>query len=196
MVVGSSQEQRTNGPGESKIRLDCSKNFGTYSIGNSTDYSEISSSKQKRKSCEELVSQRRATKGSKSVDSQTDVAQVKLKDGSIENGLIQSIGEARGNSQRGKDSETYGNRIQYCLVISPAGRPLRAYKVVKELLEPLGDAIFGHKSLVEDGKILHGDVSENNIIITESATDGDPKGRLTDLEVVKELDSVRSGADY
>ncbi len=57
-----------------------------------------------------------------------------------------------------------------CLVVSPAGRPLHAYESVRELLEALRDAIAGHKWLLEDGKILHRDVSENNIIITESAT--------------------------
>lgn len=78
-------------------------------------------------------------------------------------------------------------------MVSPAGRPLRAYKSVKKLLEPLRDAIFGHKSLVEDGKMLHRDVFKNNII-TKSATD--PKENLISLGLEKELDSVRSGGDY
>jgi serine/threonine-protein kinase RIO1 len=45
-----------------------------------------------------------------------------------------------------------------------------------ELLEALRDAIRGYKSLLEDGRIRHGDISENNIIITEAATEGDSKG--------------------
>jgi serine/threonine protein kinase len=67
---------------------------------------------------------------------------------------------------------------------------------VRELLEALRDAIAGHKSLLEDGKILHRDVSENNIVITESTTCGAPKGRLIDLDLAKELDSAPSGASH
>jgi hypothetical protein len=90
-----------------------------------------------------------------------------------------SIQEAEPDNLAGCESETYGNRIHCCLVVSPAGRPLHAYRSVGELLEVLRDAIQGHKSLLEDGKILHRDISENNIIITEAATKGDPKGMLT-----------------
>ncbi|KAH8744641.1 hypothetical protein F5882DRAFT_313084, partial [Hyaloscypha sp. PMI_1271] len=46
------------------------------------------------------------------------------------------------------------------------------------------------------GKILHRGVSKNNAIITESATNGAPKGRLIDLDLAKELDSVPSGASH
>jgi hypothetical protein len=46
--------------------------------------------------------------------------------------------------------------------------------------------------LLEDGQIRHRDVP-NNIIITDSATDGGPRGRLIDLDLAKELDSVPSG---
>ncbi|KFY02428.1 hypothetical protein V490_00513 [Pseudogymnoascus sp. VKM F-3557] len=66
----------------------------------------------------------------------------------------------------------------------------------KELLEALRDAVRGHKSLLEDGKILHRDISENNIIITEAASKGEPTGRLIDLDLAKELDSVPSGASH
>merc|ERR1711964_476396 len=46
------------------------------------------------------------------------------------------------------------------------------------------------------GKILHRDVSENNIIITELPAEGAPKGRLIDLDLAKELDSMPSGARH
>ncbi|TVY14769.1 hypothetical protein LARI1_G008252 [Lachnellula arida] len=49
---------------------------------------------------------------------------------------------------------------------------------------------------VDDGKILHRDISENNIIITEAATKGDPKGMLIDLDLAKEVDSLPSGASH
>jgi len=60
-------------------------------------------------------------------------------------------------------------------------------------LEAPRDAIVGHRSLLEDGKILHRDASENNIIIAASATEGSPKGRLIDLDLAKELDSIELG---
>jgi serine/threonine protein kinase len=66
----------------------------------------------------------------------------------------------------------------------------------RELLEALRDAIRGHKLLLEDGKILHLDISENNIIITEAATQRDPKGMLIDLDLGEELDSRPSGASH
>ncbi|KAH8799091.1 hypothetical protein F5884DRAFT_869681 [Xylogone sp. PMI_703] len=96
----------------------------------------------------------------------------------------------------GEDSETYGNRVHCCLVVSPTGRPLHTYRSVKELLEVFRNAIAGHRSLLEDGKILHRDVSENNIIITEPAAEGDLRGRLIDLDLGKELDSAPSGASH
>jgi hypothetical protein len=104
--------------------------------------------------------------------------------------------QAGTDSLTGCESETYGNRVNYCLVTSPAGRPLHEYQSVKELLEALRDAIRGHKSLLEDGKILHLDISENNIIITKAAAEGDPKGMLIDLDLAKELDSMPSGARH
>ncbi|KAH6675111.1 hypothetical protein B0J14DRAFT_562124 [Halenospora varia] len=67
---------------------------------------------------------------------------------------------------------------------------------VRELLEALRDAVTGHRSLLEDRKILYWDVSKNNIIITKSATKGAPKGNLIDLDLAKELDSIPSGASH
>jgi hypothetical protein len=45
----------------------------------------------------------------------------------------------------------------------------------------LRDAIKGHRSLYQDGGILHQDISPINIIITSATKDGDPKGMLIDL---------------
>jgi serine/threonine protein kinase len=109
---------------------------------------------------------------------------------------VDSIQEAGADSLTDCESETYGNRVHYCLVTSPAGRPLHEYQSVRELLEALRDAIRGHRSLLEDGKILHRDISENNIIITELPAEEAPKGRLIDLDLAKELDSMPSGARH
>ncbi|RFU31615.1 hypothetical protein B7463_g4741, partial [Scytalidium lignicola] len=75
-------------------------------------------------------------------------------------------------------------------------QPLHAYKSVIELLEVFRDVIAGHRSLLEDGKILHREISENNIIITKPAAEGGPKRRLIDLDLTKELDSTPSGASH
>lgn len=50
--------------------------------------------------------------------------------------------------------------------------------------------------MLEKGKILHRDSSENNIIIRDSATEGSPKGLLIDLDLAKELNSMPSGATH
>lgn len=111
-------------------------------------------------------------------------------------GDVYSIKEAKADSLAGRESKEYGNQIHCCLVVSPARRPLHAYTSVRELLEALRDAVAGHKSLLKDGKILYRDVSKNNIIITDAAKEQDPKGRLIDLDLAKELDSVPSGASH
>ncbi|KAG9242164.1 hypothetical protein BJ878DRAFT_536067 [Calycina marina] len=109
---------------------------------------------------------------------------------------VNSIQEAGADSLTDCESEAYGNRVNHCLVTSPAGRHLHEYQSVRELLEALRDAIRGHRSLLEDGKILHRDVSENNIIITELLAEDAPKGRLIDLDLAKELDGMPSGARH
>jgi hypothetical protein len=87
----------------------------------------------------------------------------------------------------------YDDRILRCLVFSPAGRPIYKYQSPLELLEALRDAIKAHESLYSKGNILHRDISENNIIITDPKKDGF-SGMLIDLDLAKELDSGRSGA--
>jgi hypothetical protein len=167
-------------------------------LGISTSSTTISSSRQKRKRDDSFVKGNGAMKRAKSDDSQTDVADVDadVKGYEPDTGDIHSIEEAEVDSLSGRESDAYSNRIHRRLVVSPAGRPLHAYTSDRELLEALRDAIAGHESLLEDGKILHRDVSENNIIITDAATGQDPKGRLIDLDLAKELDSVPSGASH
>jgi hypothetical protein len=53
-----------------------------------------------------------------------------------------------------------------------------------------------HGSLLEDGKILHCDNSKNNIIITEAALKGEPRGTLIKLDLTEELGSMLSGASH
>ncbi|KAI9888781.1 MAG: hypothetical protein M1814_006286 [Vezdaea aestivalis] len=103
-----------------------------------------------------------------------------------------AVSHNRRNILYESSSSPYENRIFRVLVISPPGRPIHSFKTIKELLEAFRDAIKAHKSLYTKGKILHRDISENNIIIT----DDESKGMLMDLDLAKELGSERSGARH
>ncbi|KJZ68312.1 hypothetical protein HIM_12297 [Hirsutella minnesotensis 3608] len=110
-----------------------------------------------------------------------------------QNEVTYDVEEAQGTSLLAPHKEPYDNRVFRCLVISPAGRAIHKYKKLSELLGALRDAIKAHRSLYLKGNILHRDISENNIIITDRKTTGHV-GMLIDLDLAKELGSGRSGA--
>ncbi|CEJ89388.1 hypothetical protein VHEMI05232 [[Torrubiella] hemipterigena] len=70
-----------------------------------------------------------------------------------------------------------------CLVYSPLGCPLEKFKSPLELVTVLSDAITAHRALLQDGQILHRDISDGNIIISEK----DRRGILIDLDVAIDL---------
>jgi Fungal protein kinase len=76
------------------------------------------------------------------------------------------------------------------------GRPINEFKFVRELLEACRDFIKAHRSFYYDGKILHWDISENNITVTSAEGEENPRGMPIDLDLVKELDSGLSGARH
>ena len=94
------------------------------------------------------------------------------------------------------DESSFDNRIFRCLVISPAGRAIRDFQSIPELLEALRDAIKAHRSLYTAGKILHRDISENNIIITDPKEADGFTGMLIDEDLAKEIGSKPSGARH
>jgi hypothetical protein len=94
-------------------------------------------------------------KRSKLADSHSDVVHTDVEERKSDIGDEHSIKVAKTNSLVGCDSETYSNRVHCCLVSSLAGRPLREYRSIRELLKVFRDAIKGDKSLLEDGEILH-----------------------------------------
>jgi hypothetical protein len=96
----------------------------------------------------------------------------------------------------GEDDGSFDNRIFSCLVISPAGRSIKEFKSVREFLEGCRDSIKAHRSLYIEGKILHRDISVNNLIITDAEGEGDPRGMLTDLDLTTELDSGSGGGHH
>ena len=93
------------------------------------------------------------------------------------------------NSQLESSQDAFRNRILSCLTISPAGRPLDRFRSMPELLLAFRDAIKAHRDLLMKGKILHRDVSQNNIIVTDPNQNDGSTGMLIDLDlatVVKE----------
>ncbi|SLM34979.1 serine threonine-protein kinase sgk2, partial [Lasallia pustulata] len=113
-----------------------------------------------------------------------------------ENGVSYPVQEPQGTSLVQQDQAPYDNRIFRVLAISPAGRSISQFKSVVELLEGLRDALKVHRSLYMDGKILHRDISENNIIITDPGMADGFKGMLIDLDLAKEEGKGPSGARH
>ncbi|GAB0135297.1 hypothetical protein EsDP_00003640 [Epichloe bromicola] len=106
-----------------------------------------------------------------------------------------SIGKTK-PSLYAPSEDLWENRVFTCLVISPAGRVISQFITVKELLESERDAIKVHQSLYLEGKILHRDISSNNIIITKPEKADGFKGMLIDLDLAKEVDGGPSGARH
>lgn len=74
-------------------------------------------------------------------------------------------------------------------VLSPLGRPLSTFQTREELLQALRDAIKGHRSLLQNARILHRDVSEDNIVIVDNTSETSPKGILIDLDSALDLEA-------
>lgn len=82
------------------------------------------------------------------------------------------------------------SKIFACTVVTPAGRSLHRYESIPEVLYALRDAVKAHRSLYQDGRILHRDINPSNIIIpsyssTSDATDA-ARGVLIDFDMAKE----------
>ncbi|OJD19014.1 hypothetical protein ACJ73_08673 [Blastomyces percursus] len=95
-----------------------------------------------------------------------------------------------------REKSQFENRVLRCLEIYPAGRAIKEFHSPKELLLALRDAIRAHCSLYTKGKILHRDISENNIIITDPKLADGYSGMLIDLDLAKELGSGGTGARH
>ncbi|KAL1978298.1 hypothetical protein VTN31DRAFT_1157 [Thermomyces dupontii] len=140
-------------------------------------------------SSERLRKRKSGGVGSKSKRSRSN----RQRSGQWHSEVTYDVESERGTSLYETNDGSYDNRIFRCLVIFPAGRPIHQYQSLLELLEALRDAIKAHQSLYSKGKILHRDISENNIIITDRHKTGH-SGMLIDLDLAKELGSAPSGA--
>ncbi|KAM3548089.1 hypothetical protein ARSEF4850_009621 [Beauveria asiatica] len=163
--------------------------------GSSTNLKGLDSSgsSRKRKSSEEDLTRptRRRSNSRKSTLRRTHDGS---DDGSDDGPADGSDARSRPSLYTPNREALYENRILSCLVISPAGRVVSDFESVQELLEVLRDAIRAHQSLLIKGRILHRDISSNNIIITDTNKLGAFKGILIDLDLAKDQDRERSGA--
>ncbi|EAS34035.2 uncharacterized protein CIMG_05059 [Coccidioides immitis RS] len=168
----------------------------TFQSRNTSAASSLAQSQSRCKLSRSLTRKRRSpdTRPHAAKRSRSSSQQPKAKQ--FENELTFTVESVHTPSLFDKDDEVYDNRILRCLVVSPAGRPIYEYKSPLELLMALQDAIKAHRSLYLDGKILHRDVSENNIIITDPNRVGGRSGMLIDLDLAKEVGSGRSGARH
>ena len=93
--------------------------------------------------------------------------------------------------------EPFVDRALSYQATQPAGRPLSQFHTVLELLQALRDAIKVHRSLFLDGRILHRDVSEANMVITTPEENDGLYGMLIDLElgtIVEDGKNTRTGS--
>ena len=114
---------------------------------------------------------------------------------SVRNG-IEASQEPDGVSLMMRNNEPFDNRVLRILAISPAGQSIRQFRSPAELVGTLRDAIKAHQSLYIDGRILHRDISENNIIITDPKKADGFRGMLIDLDLAKVVGGGPSGARH
>lgn len=109
---------------------------------------------------------------------------------------VEVVGSNSLTAPEGCEHESFENRIFSCLVILSPSRAIHKFNSAAEFLEACRDFLQAHRSLHFDGKILHRDISDNNLIITDLDHEGDPGGLLIDLDLAKELDGGPSGARH
>ncbi|VCU39136.1 Bgt-51252 [Blumeria graminis f. sp. tritici] len=85
------------------------------------------------------------------------------------------------------DSMVYRNRWETVIAAKPFGRAIDEKTTPMELICGLRDAIKGHQSLYMETKILHRDISMNNIILTEPKRNDGCHGVLIDLDLAISL---------
>ncbi|CAD6502843.1 BgTH12-05432 [Blumeria graminis f. sp. triticale] len=75
--------------------------------------------------------------------------------------------------------------------LSPFGRPLQSCRSAREFLVGIRDAILAHRRLRDQARLLHGDVSEGNIILSRPNEEGATEGILIDLDMSSLIESSR-----
>lgn len=100
--------------------------------------------------------------------------------------IDEELSPARGMMKLG-----FQNTIFNSSIITPLALPLTKYSSLCQLLEVFRDSIKAHRSLYQEGGILHRDISTDNIVIPPpSSFPGSPRGMLIDLDVAWALGCV------
>ena len=82
----------------------------------------------------------------------------------------------------------YDNLIFECIVTSPLGQSIDTFTTISVLMTVFRDSIKALRSLYFDAKILHRDISRQNIIIVPNDADPEsPTGMLIDLDLALDL---------
>lgn len=105
------------------------------------------------------------------------------------NVTIDAIVDSEMNSLASQSTKTFDNRVHCCLIISSTEQSLCTFRSSLKLSTVTRDAIISHRFLFTTSKILHQDISENNIIIANSE-------RLIDLNLRKKLNSDLSDVTH
>lgn len=90
--------------------------------------------------------------------------------------------------KQSKHGGGFVDRVLSCLALKPAGKHLSKFDDIPELLCAFRDAIKAHRSLLLDGRILHRDISSNNIIITDPEEADGYHGVLIDMDLATTVD--------
>ncbi|KUI69342.1 hypothetical protein VM1G_05061 [Cytospora mali] len=104
--------------------------------------------------------------------------------------------KSRSDSQASPTSPTmdepFVDRVLLCQATQPAGRPLADHISLMEFLQALRDAIKVHRSLFFTGRMLHRDISESNVVITNPDKNDGFFGMLIDLELATTIEHGRN----
>ncbi|KAJ1663212.1 hypothetical protein GGF38_003223, partial [Coemansia sp. RSA 25] len=79
------------------------------------------------------------------------------------------------------------------IVMSTIGEPLRKVRGVKEFVTVLHDAMQCHYAITKHCRILHRDISENNVLVVRQE-DGAVRGLLIDFDCAIDIDEEKTGA--
>ncbi|KAL7273359.1 hypothetical protein RUND412_003795 [Rhizina undulata] len=90
-------------------------------------------------------------------------------------------------SKSQKNTANLQDRI-HTRLITRCGKSIEEFASIEQLLEALRDAIRGHQSLYVTGKILHRDISINNVMIATGERPDGFKGFLIDLDMAMSTD--------
>lgn len=68
-------------------------------------------------------------------------------------------------------------------MLSPKGCSLQSWRLLRELLSYIYDAVTGHRDFYNNAKVLHGDISEGNTILTKLDQEDKSESIFIDLDV-------------